>query len=68
MKVYLARDWTGVHVFADVPRLEQCGGLPPIWCGHKLKAFQITMPWVEDIPRGQYLERSVWWSIIHERK
>ena len=68
MKVYLAKDWIGVHVFADVPRLEQCGGLPPIWCGHKLKEFQITMPWVEDIPRGQYLERSVWWSIVHEVK
>ena len=64
MKVYLARDWTGVHVFADVPRLEKCGGLPPIWCGHKLKVFEITMPWVEDVPRGQYLERQVWWSIV----
>ena len=66
MKVYLAKDWTGVHVFADVPRLEKCGGMPPIWCGHKLNVFEITMPWVEDVPRGQYLERSVWWSIVHE--
>jgi hypothetical protein len=32
----------------------------------KEEVFEITMPWVEDVPRGQYLERSVWWSIVHE--
>lgn len=61
MKVYIAEDWTGCHVFADKPRLMECGGMPPIWSGHKLP-FQLA----EDmkIPRGQYLERNIWWSLI----
>jgi hypothetical protein len=69
MKVYLAKDWTGVHVFADVPQLKQCGGLPPIWCGHKLKIFDETGSLAKDeIPRGQYIEREAWWSIVHRIK
>lgn len=65
MKVYLAKDWTGVHVFKDIPRLEKCGNLPPIWSGHRLKFFNIEGSFVADeIPRGQYIEREIWWSII----
>ena len=67
MKVYLAKDWTGVHVFVDVPQLKQCGGLPEIWCGHRLKGIlnetlQIAK---EDIPKGKYLELDLYWSLVH---
>ena len=66
MKIYIAKDWTGVHVFKDIPRLEKCGGLPEIWSGHRLKIFDITGSFVEDeIPKGKYIEREVWWSIVH---
>lgn len=65
MKVYIAKDWTGSYVFAEPPKLMQCGGMPDIWSGHKL-SFDITNSFVEDeIPRGRYLERNIWWSIIH---
>ena len=62
MKVYIAKDWTGSHVFAEPPVLIKCGGMPDIWSGHKLP-FQF----VDDIeiPRGQYLERNIWWSIVN---
>lgn len=67
MKVYIAKDWTGVHVFKDIPRLEKCGGLPEIWCGHRIKGIiEDTLPLVEyDIPRGQYLELKLYWSLVH---
>lgn len=55
-KVYVAKDWTGVHVFAEPPKLTRCGGLPDIWCGHRIKIlndykFQDTY-----FPKGRYLE------------
>ena len=62
MKVYLAEDWTGCHVFADEPHLEKCGGMPPIWCGHKLKCFQLASD--IHVSRGQVEERNIWWSCI----
>ncbi len=66
MKVYLAKDWVGVHVFADVPSLLKCGGLPPIWSGHELKEFNIHGSFIEDeIPKGEYIERNIFWSIVH---
>ena len=69
MKIYIAKDWTGVHVFKNPPQLMPCGGIPPIWSGYNLKQFDITGSFVEDeIPRGQYIEREVWWSIIHRIK
>ena len=66
-KVYLAKDWTGVHVFLEPPQLMKCGGLPEIWCGHRLKGIlnetlQIAK---EDIPRGQYIELDLYWSLVH---
>lgn len=65
MKVYISKDWSGSKVFAEPPVLMKCGGLPPIWCGHKLP-FDITGSFAEDeIPRGQYLERNLLWSIVH---
>ena len=30
MKIYLAKDWTGSHVFKNIPKLMQCGGMPPV--------------------------------------
>ena len=44
MKVYLAKDWTGSHVFAEPPKLMKCGGMPDIWSGHKLNIFDIIYP------------------------
>ena len=66
MKVYLAKDWRGCHVFADVPKLLKCGGLPDIWSGHRLNYFNISGSFAEDeIPRGEYIERNIWWSVVH---
>ena len=66
MKVYIAKDWTGPKVFAEPPALMKCGGMPPIWSGHELKEFNISASFVEDeIPKGQYIERDIFWSIVH---
>ena len=62
MKVYLAKDWTGSYVFAEPPVLMKCGGMPDIWSGHKLNYFVLADDIV--IPRGQYLERNIWWSVV----
>ena len=67
MKVYLAKDWRGCHVFtATEPiSLKKCGGMPDIWTGHELKEFKTSGLLVEDeIPRGQYIERDIFWSIL----
>ena len=66
MKVYLAKDWTGCHVFSEPPSLMKCGGMPDIQTGHRLKEFDVTGSFAEDeIPKGQYIERDIFWSIIH---
>ena len=61
MKVYIAKDWIGSHVFAEPPVLMKCGGMPDIWSGHKL-SFRLAKD--IKIPRGKYLERNIWWSIV----
>lgn len=63
MKVWIARDWTGSHVFAEEPYLlENLSGFPPTWSGCKLP-FVLA----EDmkIPRNKALERNIWWSIVN---
>jgi len=66
MKVYIAKDWRGCHVFADVPRLLKCGGMPDIWSGHELKEFNVTAFFSEDeIPRGEFIIRNILWSMVH---
>lgn len=66
MKVYIAKDWRGCHVFANIPRLIKCGGMPDIWSGHKLKEFNANGSFAEDeIPKGEYIERNIFWSIVH---
>lgn len=68
MKVYIAKDWIGSHVFAEPPVLMKCGGMLDIWSGHKL-SFNILSSFLEDeIPRGQFLERNIWWSIVNTIK
>lgn len=68
MKIYLAKDWRGCHVFGEPPKLIKCGGMPNIWTGYKLP-YNVNNSFYEDeIPRGQYLEREIWWSIIHRIK
>lgn len=62
MKVYIAKDWTGSKVFAEPPILMKCGGMPDIWSGYKLP-FELAED--VEIPRGKYLERNIWWSIVH---
>ena len=65
MKVYIAKDWTGSKAFVEPPVLIKCGGMPDIWSGHKLP-FDIKDSFTEgEIPRGQYLERNIWWSVVH---
>ena len=66
-KVYLAKDWTGIHIFLKPPQLKKCGGLPDIWCGHRLKGIlDETLPLtIEYIPKGQYLELDLYWSLVH---
>jgi hypothetical protein len=64
MKVYIAKDWTGSKVFSNPPQLMKCGGMPDIWSGHRLP-FNIDGSFVEDvIPKGQYIERNIWWSVV----
>ena len=63
MKVYIAKDWTGPKVFAEPPVLMKCGGMPDIWSGHRL-SFNIEGS-EDKIPRGQYIEREIWWSIMN---
>lgn len=68
MKVYIAKDWTGSHVFVKPPVLMKCGGMPDIWSGWRL-SFNIEGSFVEDeIPRGEYIEREIWWSIVNRIK
>jgi len=40
----------------------KCGGMPDIWSGYKL-SFQLAKD--IKIPRGKYLERNIWWSIVN---
>ena len=64
MKVYIAKDCTGSKVFSNPPVLMKCGGMPDIWSGQKLP-FSISGSFLEDkIPRGQYIERNIWWSVV----
>ena len=63
MKVYITKDWRGIHVFAEPPKLLKCGGMPDIWSGHKLQ-FKITVDDLE-ILRGEFIERQIWWSIVN---
>ena len=62
MKVYLARDWRGIHIFVDPPILIKCGGMPDIWSGHRLPVIPSVD--IDDIPRGEYVEMQFWWSIV----
>ena len=65
MKVYIAKDWIGSKVFSNPPVLVKCGGMPPIWSGHRLP-FNIDGSFTEDeVPKGQYIERNIWWSIVN---
>ena len=63
MKVYIAKDWQGPKVFASPPTLSAFSGL---WQGHRLSEFVIENSFIEDeIPKGQYIERNILWSIVH---
>ena len=65
MKVYIAKDWTGTKVFKEPPHLIKCGGSPDIWTGWRLP-FYIKDSYIEnEIPKGQYIERELWWSIYN---
>ena len=67
MKVYLAKDWRGSHVFANEPKLlEHLPAFPPTWSGLELKEFNSSGSFAEDeIPHGEYIERNIFWSIVH---
>ena len=67
MKVYLAKDWRGIHVYSNPPSIiKNLPSFPPTWAGHELKEFNITGSFTEDdIPRGEFIERNIFWSIVH---
>ena len=67
MVVYLAKDWRGCHVYASEPKLiENLPAFPPTWTGHELKEFNASCSFAEDeIPKGGYIERHIFWSIVH---
>ena len=67
MKVFLAKDWRGCHVYDEPPMLlKNLPSFPPTWSGHELKEFNINGSFTEDeIPKGKYLERNIWWSIVN---
>lgn len=67
MKVYLANDWRGNHVYAEPPvLLRDLPSFPPTWSGHELKEFNEASYFSEHkIPRGQYIERDILWSMVH---
>lgn len=63
MKVYIAKDWQGLKVFASPPTLSAFTGL---WQGHRLPEFDITNSFIEDeLPKGSYIERNILWSIVN---
>ena len=68
MKVYKLKIGTGSFKYlrtpSDISSMEVC------WIrnsrGNKLP-FDFTGSFAEDIviPKGQYLERNIWWSVVH---
>ena len=60
MKIYIAKDWTGVKVFAEPPVLMKCGGMPDIWSGWRLP-FGVDN--IDMIPKGEYIEKEFVWAI-----
>lgn len=67
MKVYIARDWNGCHVYAEPPRLcEHLSSFPPTWTGHKLKEFNLENSFQEnELQYGECVERNIVWSILN---
>lgn len=67
MKVYLAKDWRGCHVYAFPPSLlKNLPSFPSTWTGLELKEFNANGSFTEDeIPHGEYIERNILWSIVH---
>ena len=59
MKVYIAKDWRGLHTFITPPRLIECGGMPDIWSGYKLPV-NISISLENEIPTGQYIEKDIY--------
>lgn len=70
MTVYLAKDWRGCHVYDSPPSLlKNLSSFPPTWSGHELKEYDINGSFVEDeIPRGEFIVRNIFWSIVHKIK
>ena len=68
MKVYLAKDWRGCHVYNEPPALlKNLPSFPPTWSGHELKEFNMTDSFAEDeIPKGQYIERHIYWAMVQK--
>lgn len=40
IEVFVARDWTGVHIFNSEPITLNCGGTGIIWSGYRNKALE----------------------------
>ena len=66
MKVYLAKDWRGCHVYDEPPvLLKNLPSFPLTWSGHELKEFNISDSFIEEIPRGEFIVRHIMWSIVN---
>ncbi len=60
MKVYIAKDWTGVWVFANQPHLsENFGGVLPTWNGHKLTFFKLAEDWNDKLKINTFDEFNI---------
>lgn len=65
MKVYLAHDWRGVHVYKTEPHLlEHLPAFPPTFTGYELKEFILDENYAEQIPLNTFEEHNIWWNII----
>ena len=40
IEVFVAKDWTGVHVFNSEPITLNCGGVGSIWSGYRNKTLE----------------------------
>lgn len=67
MKVYLAHDWRGIHIYKTEPHLlEYLPSFPPTFTGYELKEFILDEEtYGKQIPLNTYKERNIWWSIIN---
>lgn len=70
MKIWVAKDWRGCHIYLEKPRLlEHLPAFPPTWSGNELKGFHADGSYADEILKcGECIERELWWSIVSRIK